>query len=94
MSFGALHIFKANELQGIRAARFCIKDMASWWRAGLITGDAPGERPSSVLSELMAVNTSPLLPIREVGNLLRRINGLTAANLWQLVSITIHLILS
>ena len=60
----------------------------------LITVDAIGDRASTVLSELMAVNTLRLYSIREVFFLLRRVNGLIAANLWQLIIITIHLSLS
>ena len=71
-----------------------LKDMASTVAGRSNDGDAPGDRASPVLSEPIAVNPSRLCPIREVFSLLRLAKGLAATILWQLISITIHLILS
>ncbi len=67
-----------------------LKDMASTVAGRSNDGDVTGDRASPVLSELMAGNPSNLLPIR--GGVSP--DGLAAAILWQLISITIHLILS
>ena len=89
---GQLHPLKEKNFSEL-GLPVLLKDMASTVAGRSNKGGAPGERASPVLSELMAVNPSRLCPIREVFFLLLA-SGLTAATLWQLASITIHLILS